>query len=345
MKQTCMTILALALVVAGCTNKKVSTTTDGEANDSTAVVEADAGDDKQGEEVYSLEGIAKAIKGARMVTPFREGRASVVINDKLGVIDKMGHVIVPFEYDYSVMTYSEGILCAHKGETKIYLDRDGKELFTMEDCSPGEFHEGLACISKDGKNGFIDKTGKVVIPFEWEWAQNFSDGRAIVMKEGERYGFIDKTGKVVIPCKYEIPAEQNPTNFSEGLCPVMMDSNHEYYGYINTDGEQVIPKLFPWNNDFHEGLADVYDSETHLYGYIDKTGKMVITLEENWNGDAFHEGVALTRGPSEYAFIDKTGKKLFTVDYKGVEPFSEGLAYSLACSMARSMASSTKPAS
>jgi len=314
--------MGLALL-ASCTGKK--TNTEGEPTDSTAV----AVEQTEPEKEYDLEAIAKVIEGAETVMGFSEGRASVINKDgKLGVIDKKGNIIIPFEYGYSVYRFSEGVLCCHKNDTRYYFDHDGNVLFTSEYGGSCRFHDGFACIYKDGKYTYIDKTGKQAFPEEWEWAEDFSDGMALVMGEGG-WGFIDTTGKLVIPYQYDSPSERNPEGFHEGLAAVIIDPSRELFGYIDKTGKQVFPKLYYNDSQFSEGLAAVYDRDLDRHGYIDKTGKMVITLDEGYNGDNFREGLATIRKhgtPS--AFIDKAGKQVIQLDgtYKDVEPFYEGRA-------------------
>ena len=70
------------------------------------------------------------------------------------------------------------------------------------------------------------------------------------------------------------------------------------YGFVNHDGEVVIPPQFAEAFDFHEGLAGVRTAKTtgwygkgDLWGYIDQTGKYV--LEPTYNEvHPFHNGVA-----------------------------------------------------
>ena len=88
-----------------------------------------------------------------------EGLADVKKDGKYGYIDKEGHVVIPFEYDYAE-----------------------------------DFSEGLAQVRKDGKYGFIDKEGHVVIPFEYDDAEDFSEGLAHVEKDGEWF-YINQKGE------------------------------------------------------------------------------------------------------------------------------------------------------
>ena len=264
---------------------------------------------------------------------FSEGRASVENGDeKVGVIDKMGNVVIPFEYGYSVFRYSDGVICCVSTNDKWnYFDREGKLLFSSTDGGPSQFHDGFACkySSEAGKYYFIDKKGEKAFGGKmWEWADDFSDGMASVF-DGRGWGFINTEGELVIPCKYDSAAEQNPGGFSEGLAAVVIVPERDLFGYIDKTGKQVFPNLYFADTQFSEGLAWVWDRESQRYGYIDKTGKLVIKLEQNWNGDSFHEGLALVRmGGNKQGFIDTTGKLVIDLgeEYDEAFQFQEGLA-------------------
>ena len=281
---------------------------------------------------YDLEALARVIDGAETVMGFSEGRASVEnADEKVGVIDKMGNVVIPFEYGYSVFRYSDGVICCVKRQDDVwcYFDREGKLLFSSKDGGPSQFHDGFACkySSETGKYYFIDKKGEKAFGGKmWEWAQDFSDGMASVF-DGRGWGFINTEGELVIPCEYESAAEQNPGGFSEGLAAVVIVPERELFGYIDKTGKQVFPNLYFADTEFSEGLAWVWDRESQRYGYIDKTGKLVIDLGEEYDeAFPFQEGRARVRKDRSYGFIDTEGKLVIPCEYASCyENFSEGL--------------------
>ena len=320
-------LLMLALVTTGCGTKNAPSA-EGEDADSTGV-EVEAAD----EAAYDLEAIAKAIEGCEDLTSFRSGLAGVKKNGKVGYIDKKGNVVIPFEYDSPTQVFCDDVVAVFKGDDVIYMDPKGKELFRTK--SFGRFHEGLCSNREDvgedkiGKLGFIDKTGKVVVPFEYDYTGDFSDGMCWVTKEDGNIGFINKKGELVVPCQYEWPAERQPTDFHDGLCAVIVDEEHEWFGFIDKTGKRAFPGVYSNEANFSEGLAmvrEVLGDDTWRSGYIDKTGKFVIEMDEDrWGGD-FHDGIAKVVTPHQTYFIDKTGKKVFELDekYKYAEDYSEG---------------------
>lgn len=91
---------------------------------------------------------------------FKEGLASVELDEKCGYIDSENNVVIPFEYETAM-----------------------------------SFSEGLASVSKVTKFGYINKENQVVIPFEYDAATPFENGEAKVKKDG-RWGTITPNGEV-----------------------------------------------------------------------------------------------------------------------------------------------------
>jgi HEAT repeat protein len=297
----------------------------------------------------------------------------IIENGKPGFIDQIGKVIIQPNTDWFSSTlegkhFVEGFEPAQtrwrpdmtNGLKWGYLNTEGKFTIAPQFTLTTPFSEGLAAV-RDRFYGYVDHTGKFVIQPQFEEAYGFSEGLAQVGDTNHLMGFIGRNGKWIVPPRYR--AFSPHSNFSDGLaCVPTNDVTMKYpfesgtdtkfkWGYINTNGEQVIDFRFDEANAFSEGLAAVsenlkaeYVDETngeHLVqppfskgGYIDKTGKYVIPPQFDgvWN---FSEGLARVRVagqtmsevPEQMKFINKQGKIVFTVtNGEWADEFSEGLA-------------------
>jgi len=129
----------------------------------------------------------------------------------------------------------------------------------------GDFSEGLATVSrghfvdrnalqldKCGDLGYIDHTGKLVHPHRLKRAYPFRDGLAHVAFQDrgvDHVGFINKTGAVVLD--YNANDYSLWKNFSMGLTPIGKRNGNEWkYGYINKNGDVVVPFRFDRTEDF-----------------------------------------------------------------------------------------------
>jgi hypothetical protein len=172
------------------------------------------------------------------------------------------------------------------------------------------------------------------------------------MNHRSRFGALLFAGLSVSGCKKPAPA-------APAVAPVTVKVDkarlHTAYsagvlGYVNGNGEMVIPQKFSFGGAFADGLAPVLMPDNYDgHGYIDTTGKLVVPLQfvkaESFEGgvarvardfdhpDLKRLGVELAEGtllPAElttfWGLIDKTGKPLTAFEYTSIEPFSEGVA-------------------
>lgn len=116
--------------------------------------------------------------------------------------------------------------------------------------------------------------------------------------------------------------------FSEGMASIRTD---EGVGFINTNGELVIPTVFEEVKNprtintwymFKEGLsAFVKDGKC---GYMDKQGNTVISPEYD-AASPFDQGIASVAKDGKWGAIDKSGKTIIPMEYDFVQIPSEGV--------------------
>ncbi len=143
----------------------------------------------------------------------------IIKENKCGLMDSVGRIVVPCEYDMLV----------------------------------GSFNEfGLAKVYKKGRIGYVDKSGKEVIKCIYQSVGYFKEG-LLNARYNEKYGYIDTKGKTVIPFKYDIGIW-----FEEGLARVAKKEGFEvYFGFIDKEGNEVIPLIYSKAKDFKNGIAEV----------------------------------------------------------------------------------------
>ena len=110
------------------------------------------------------------------------------------------------------------------------------------------------------------------------------------------------------------------SSFSEDLAQVKINGK---FGYINKQGESVIPARYDYARSFSEGLARV--EINGKYGFINKKGESVIPARYD-NAWSFYEGLAGVEINGKYGFINKQGELVIPARYDYAWPFSEGLA-------------------
>ena len=141
-----------------------------------------------------------------------------------------------------------------------------------------QFSDGLLPVISEEGTGFINSNCEFVFncPLYFEISENhfvepglramFSDGYAYVRTNENEYKIFDKKGNIIKTLDYSTDAEHG---FSEGLLPV---KNQNHYGYINIQGEIIIPFIFDEAYDFCNGYAIVkYEQEDCL---LDTSGNL-----------------------------------------------------------------------
>ena len=274
---------------------------------------------------------------------FVEGLAVVRINDTWGYIDTSGKIVISPKFE-NAFDFHEGLAAVavassgragHTTWEKLwgYIDKTGACVVEPTLHGARNFSDGLAVVQKTHERIFhyIDKTGRTVAgPFEecWSMSSKMPGMAHITFYDGDHYGqgIIDRGGKYVIEPKYPHVAER----LSEGLIAVGRHAvpHHDgltIKGYMNLDGELVIPHRYEAARSFSEGRAAVLE-EGQSWGFIDKTGEYIADpqYEDVWD---FRDGLAAVKLNDKWGFIDRDGQLIIKPTYQAVDRgFQDGLA-------------------
>jgi hypothetical protein len=187
------------------------------------------------------------------------------------------------------------------GISLISLILQGQAAFPHQQL-PSQQVDELFVILKDGHNGYMDRRGKIVIQSHFEsWERDFAEGRAVY-----------------------------------GVSPTPSDIDHTKFGYIDEQGQVVVPAQFDEAQDFSEGLAAIAFNagkkskrafrRQRRWGYIDRVGKMVITPQFRM-ARPFSGGLAAVQNvQAKWGYINPSGKITVPFQFEDAASFSEGKA-------------------
>jgi hypothetical protein len=163
----------------------------------------------------------------RKVWPFSNGVAYAENIDGQGcLVRKNGwEVFDPKYHDFKKMT--SGLSKVRFDDRYGLIDTLGKVILPCYYSVIKNFSQGLAAVKSSKGYGYINETGKVVIHCQYEEAMDFSDGHAIVMRDGENI-LLDRTGKIVIDGKGHYTLASIP---SQGLIVVEQNGKYGYMSY------------------------------------------------------------------------------------------------------------------
>lgn len=183
-----------------------------------------------------------------------------------------------------------------------YSDARGIEVIPPKFDSAGVFFGNRAVVKLGGKFGFIDHSGSLVIAPKWDQLKDeFRSGYALLNGNGYNE-VIDSNGVVVFRSKSEVFLDAGGicrfaihrnkwglfdckgsraigelkcsklTGFSEGFSAFTRKGRE---GFIQQNGDVVIPAIFLGARSFHEGKAAVLSAHDG-WKYIDAAGEVVV---------------------------------------------------------------------
>ncbi len=242
-------------------------------------------------------------------------------NQRFGLVDLKGNIIVDNEWESPSSIASEGIVRVKNkdGYYEFYTADKNPKKIGAEYKDAALFSEGLAAVvNEKGFIHYIDKAGniKFELPDDGKGspvqkAGIFSEGLARFQNSEKLWGFINQEGKVVIKPRYDFVR-----NFKEGVAMVErynVTTSETSIGFINIEDIEVIPisERYTALGNFQEGLAACTDKDgKNQWGYINKSGDKAIEISkirvkvmpfQKDGHAAFFDG-------SYWGLIDKTGE-------------------------------------
>lgn len=186
-----------------------------------------------------------------------------VVDEKLGLMNKSGKVLVDAIYDvdksgstyYVYANFSEGLARVSNGTTYGYINENGKVVIPLSYDDAGYFHEGLAYVKDNGKYGYINPKGNVVIPLTYDDAYSFNTHGQAMIEVGDFFKLIDKKGNIIIDSQDDITDVGNYYIGEKDGVVKLFDTKGEVVG-SNTydDGGPFDLGFFGFANDSPEEL-------------------------------------------------------------------------------------------
>ena len=269
--------------------------------------------------------------------------AVVKKGSQFGVINKKGNVVIPVEYDdinhffyphYYQFENLPDVFIGWKNGKMEYFDLS-KNSGKME-TKPSTPYD-VILVGEYGKQSFLDYQGHIIagpyqnirVPGEHKLSL-FPEGLAAVVKNN-KIGFIDMQGNVKIPFKfYYSESWFNYCSFSlgifsEGLAPMM--NSGKKWGYIDQNGEAVIPFQYDGAYCFHKGAASVckvINSEVR-WGLIDKNNNVILPFEFEKEG-VYTGNVYVMCQNNKWGVYSPQGECITPCQYDQTITFVEGYA-------------------
>lgn len=216
-----------------------------------------------------------------IIEGFHEGLACVQRDELYGFIDAKFNEVVPCEYERVSRNGFENGYCGYENGiryvTKGLIDKNGKELFSIEDSEDVEFDIHLLeydseikgfWYKREGEYGCVNEQGITLIPFVWDEYCKFNNGMAFVKNQAEdAWSVIDVNGDVLISL-------EGYDGLSWGNDQLIIARKGKKWGCVD--------------KDFHEMVGFKYDKITYIgndvfvvgndrrYGLMNSQGELIL---------------------------------------------------------------------
>lgn len=280
-------------------------------------------------------------KGRLVVSPqfdaaeqFSDGLAAVMKKNRWGYINRKGKLVIPARYDRAG-AFSEGLALARliTGYWEV-INKTGKAVGTTNLDPVGisggldisTFHDGRAIVENlNKKKTFINASG-IAMGSLFDEAKPFSEGLALVRQPGLAvWIFIRPDGTRPFYSTFI-----RAGSFSDGLAAVEKVEGRSVagMGYINHNGDYILPPFYLEAGPFREGLAWVKANDG-ICGPIDRVGRIVFQIGCSDLTEPFAAGLGpiLKQSDGKYGAVNPDGAMILGPAFSTPPIFVGGLAF------------------
>jgi hypothetical protein len=244
--------------------------------------------------------------------------------ERWGVMERSGAVVIPPALEQIQEDPSPPLIWAIDSGHVVYIRPDGSTAFRLE-CPRGRFRtpeargypffrRNSAVVQCGNRYGVIDTLGHFLLEPTWERITAIPNARVYEVSSGKNRGIIDDAGRWIF----------GPTTrygsvsvCADGLLNVSVPGPR--WGFIDFEGNEVIPLSFFSTSCFNEGLAAAWTGKGA--GFIDTTGVWAIP-PRFWRTDPFRGPLAVVKRPVardtlEVGYIDRSGNVVYRMQLEG----------------------------
>ena len=215
----------------------------------------------------------------------RDTYFKLMIDDKWGVADSIGNMILSLKYDninlyddiFQVTEKNENFLVYKKGEKIVAQNYEQVERLSKINI----LKLNLLKVYKNGKWGVVDSVGNEIIPCQYDDLIHQRNINAIIAVKDGKYGLLDIQGEEIVSCVYE-PIKEYYSDYYQPR-PTLVVSQKGKYGLINSELRKEVVSCKYNHIAMFESYTNLYvvdiDSNSRVKGLIDNNGKVILPCE------------------------------------------------------------------
>ena len=228
-----------------------------------------------------------------------------------GILNPAGKVVVPLKYDYAYHLGKQLILLT-KNNKKGVVTQKGKTVLPVKYDKVGYslLFNKLIPAGMGDETGLFDMQGKQVLPMKYSKIETAKTMMRLTSPENKT-GLADSSGRVLIEPQYD---HINPYYLSNGLMPARQNNK---WGYVNTQGKEVIKCEYESSGQFRRGFALI--KMNGKWGIINTKNKLVVPCEYdyiNLNSIDKDKQYILAQKGTKYGMINLKGETTISFVYE-----------------------------
>ena len=277
--------------------------------------------------IFIYKGIMEKEKEYNIAEVNKYNYFSLKENEKFGVIDNQGNIIIEPQYDdVKIPNPEKNVFICYEGQTTKVMNDKKEQIYTeynnitplvLKNVSTDlRYEKSVLKYEEDGKYGLISLEGKKITNPIYEEIDTlqYKEGEFVIKKDN-KYGIMNMNGYVIINPEYDnIKADayySTDTGYKNDGYIVSNTTDEGYrYGYIDNEGNKILDTNY---NDLYrinyEGETYLVCAENGKYGIITLEGSMILQVRYNQidiNGDYIYT----TDENSEIKVYDKKGNEV-----------------------------------
>lgn len=238
------------------------------------------------------------------------GGIVVANNNKVGMVDSSGTLVIPTQYD-EIIPFNSGRGFVMKGGKYAAITYTGKLLTPFVFENVGGFSNDVALVIEKNRGGYIDRDGKYIVQPQFNEATQFFKGFAKI--------YFDKWETIY---KGEATQGKRTTNVNVGYTksiPFLLNKKGEKI-FSGKEGDEIVVSE---NSYALIARGEYIDGDKQYFAsLIDTTGKVIIPFDRKLNISALTKEWIIVKNPfTGYAgVINYDGSELLKTTFFAIEP-------------------------
>ena len=286
--------------------------------------------------IFIYKGIMEKEKEYNIAEVNKYNYFSLKENEKFGVIDNQGNIIIEPQYDdVKIPNPEKNVFICYEGQTTKVMNDKKEQIYTeynnitplvLKNVSTDlRYEKSVLKYEEDGKYGLISLEGKKITNPIYEEIDTlqYKEGEFVIKKDN-KYGIMNMNGYVIINPEYDnIKADayySTDTGYKNDGYIVSNTTDEGYrYGYIDNEGNKILDTNY---NDLYrinyEGETYLVCAENGKYGLFNKD-KNIIPNE--YQAITYIEGdnLCLVQKGKKYGIITLEGSMILQVRYNQID--------------------------